>query len=197
MIQIAIFASGAGSNAQQIIQHFKFHRLIKIALVVCNKPGAGVITIAATEGIPVQMIEKERFLQGDAYTTEFLAHHIDFIVLAGFLWKIPSRLIAAFPNKIINIHPALLPEYGGKGMYGHFVHEAVIAAGEKESGISIHYVDEWYDHGNIIFQAKCAIEENETASSLANKIHALEHENYPAVIEKTVANCKIVVKREG
>jgi phosphoribosylglycinamide formyltransferase 1 len=190
MIQIAIFASGAGSNAQQIIQHFKFHPLIKIALVVCNTPGAGVITIAANEGIPVQMIEKEKFLKGDAYTAEFLVHHIDFIVLAGFLWKIPSRLIAAFPNKIINIHPALLPKYGGKGMYGHFVHEAVIAAGEKESGISIHYVDEWYDHGNIIFQESCVIEENETASSLADKIHALEHKNYPAVIEKTVQTVK-------
>jgi phosphoribosylglycinamide formyltransferase 1 len=190
MIQIAIFASGAGSNAQQIIWHFKSHPLIKIALVVCNKPGAGVITIAANEHIPVQMIEKEEFFNGTAYTGKLLAHHIDFIVLAGFLWKIPSKLIAAFPNKIINLHPALLPKYGGKGMYGSFVHEAVIAAGEKESGISIHYVDELYDHGNIIFQANCTIDENETPASLAGKIHILEHKNYPAVIEKTVQTVK-------
>jgi phosphoribosylglycinamide formyltransferase-1 len=190
MIQIAVFASGAGSNAQQVIRHFRLHPLIKIALIVCNKPGAGVIEIAAKENIPVQMIEKETFFYGDAYTDELQARHIDFIVLAGFLWKIPSRLIAAFPNKIINIHPALLPKYGGKGMYGHFVHEAVIAAGEKESGISIHYVDEWYDHGNVIFQEICTIAENETPASLALKIHALEHKNYPAVIEKTVQTVK-------
>jgi formyltetrahydrofolate-dependent phosphoribosylglycinamide formyltransferase len=194
MIQMAIFASGAGSNAQQIIQHFRLHPRIKIALVVCNKPGAGVIEIAAKENIPVQMIEKEKFLQGDAYTPELLARHIDFIVLAGFLWKIPSKLIAAFSNKIINIHPALLPRYGGKGMYGHFVHEAVIAAGEKESGITVHYVDEWYDHGNIIFQATCSVDENESPASLAKKIHVLEHKNYPAVIEKTVQTVKSSLK---
>ncbi|MEP6749632.1 MAG: phosphoribosylglycinamide formyltransferase [Bacteroidota bacterium] len=186
MIQIAIFASGAGSNAQQIIQHFKNHPLIKVALVVCNKTGAGVITVAANEHIPVQMIEKEEFFNGSAYTGKLLAHRINFIILAGFLWKIPLKLIAAFPNKIINLHPALLPKYGGKGMYGHFVHEAVIASGDKESGISIHYVDELYDHGNIIFQATCAVDENETPESLAKKIHALEYKNYPAVIEKTV-----------
>jgi phosphoribosylglycinamide formyltransferase 1 len=190
MIQIAIFASGAGSNAQTIIQHFRFHPIVKIALIVCNKPGAGVIAIAASENLQVLMIEKEKFFGGDAYAAELRAHQIDFIVLAGFLWKIPSKLIRAFPNKIINIHPALLPKYGGRGMYGHFVHEAVIAAGEKESGISIHYVDELYDHGNIIFQANCTIDENETPLSLAQKIHVLEHKNYPAVIEKTVQTVK-------
>ncbi|GAC1451788.1 MAG: phosphoribosylglycinamide formyltransferase [Chitinophagaceae bacterium] len=190
MIQMAIFASGAGTNAQQIIQHFKLHPHIKIALVVCNKPGAGVVAIAAAENIPVLMLEKEKFLNGNAYTDELEAHHINFIVLAGFLWKIPSRLIRAFPNKIINIHPALLPKYGGKGMYGHFVHEAVIAAGEKESGITVHFVDEWYDHGNIIFQAICTIDENESPASLAKKVHVLEHTNYPAVIEKTVQTVK-------
>ena len=131
-------------------------------------------------GIPVLMIEKEQFLKGDGYVDELKDAGIDFIVLAGFLWKIPSKLIAAFPNRIINIHPALLPKYGGKGMYGHFVHEAVIAAGEKESGISIHYVDEWYDHGNIIFQASCPVDANDDADSLAQKIHVLEHTHYPA-----------------
>jgi formyltetrahydrofolate-dependent phosphoribosylglycinamide formyltransferase len=187
---MAVFASGTGSNTQQIINHFRRHALIKVALVVCNKPGAGVIDVAARENIPVQMIEKETFFNGDAYTRELHALGIDFIILAGFLWKIPSRLIAAFPNRIINLHPALLPGYGGKGMYGRYVHEAVIAAGEKESGISIHYVDEWYDHGSTIFQATCTIDENETPASLAEKIQALEHKNYPAIIEKTILTAK-------
>ncbi len=186
MIQIAVFASGAGSNALQIIQHFKSHPEVSISLIVCNKPGAGVISIAEKENIPVLMLEKEKFLQGNAYADELKALGIDFIVLAGFLWKVPSNLIKAFTNKIINIHPALLPKFGGKGMYGKFVHEAVINAGEKESGITIHYVDEWYDHGNIIFQAVCSIDKEDTPLTLAGKVHALEHANYPAVIEKTV-----------
>lgn len=190
MIQLAIFASGTGTNAQQIIRHFNGHGMVKVALVVCNKPGAGVIQVAATAGIPILMIEKDRFFNGDAYTGELQERGIDFIVLAGFLWKLPSRLITAFSNRIINIHPALLPKYGGKGMYGRFVHEAVISAGEKESGISIHYVDEWYDHGNIIFQARCTIDEKDDAESLARKIHVLEHIHYPAVIEKTVQTVK-------
>lgn len=190
MIQIAVFASGTGTNTREIIGYFRLNPLIKISLVVCNRQGAGVIEIAAKNNIPVLMIDKERFFHGNAYIDELQARQIDFIVLAGFLWKIPSRLIAAFANKIINIHPALLPKYGGRGMYGHFVHEAVIAAGEKESGISIHYVDEWYDHGNIIFQANCTIDENETPASLAKKINALEHIHYPAVIEKTVQTVK-------
>jgi phosphoribosylglycinamide formyltransferase-1 len=187
---MAIFASGAGTNAQQIIQHFKEHPFIKIALIVCNKPGAGVIDIAAKENIPVLLIEKEKFLLGNAYTDELKALGIDFIVLAGFLWKLPAALVTSFPNKIINIHPALLPKYGGKGMYGNYVHEAVITAGEKESGITIHFVDEWYDHGNIIFQATCTIDENETPASLARKIHMLEHTHYPIIIEKTIQTVK-------
>jgi phosphoribosylglycinamide formyltransferase 1 len=186
MINIAVFASGGGSNAQKIIAHFQPHKIIEIALIVCNKPEAGVVGIAGKENIPLLIIEKERFFGGDAYTTELKTRHIDFIVLAGFLWKIPSKLITAYAGKIINIHPALLPKYGGKGMYGLYVHEAVIAAKEKESGISIHYVDELYDHGAIIFQASCPVEEKETPVSLAQKITRLEHENYPSVIEKTV-----------
>lgn len=190
MIQLAIFASGAGSNAQRIIQHFSSSTAVTCALVVCNKPGAGVVDIAAKAGIPVLMIEKEPFFRGDAYTAALSAHGIDFVVLAGFLWKLPARLVAAYPGKIINIHPALLPKYGGKGMYGHFVHEAVIAAGEKESGITIHYVDELYDHGNIIFQTSCPVVQGDTPATLAQKIHALEHAYYPAVIEKTVLTAK-------
>lgn len=190
ILHIAIFASGAGSNAQKIIDHFRSSPTIKIALIVCNKPGAGVLTIAAKEGIPTLIIEKERFFKNDAYLPELERFHIDFIVLAGFLWKLPKQLIQAFAQKIVNIHPALLPNYGGKGMYGHFVHEAVIANGEKESGITIHYVDELYDHGEIILQEKCSIIENETADSLAQKIHALEHLHYPTVIEQLLKKAK-------
>jgi formyltetrahydrofolate-dependent phosphoribosylglycinamide formyltransferase len=186
VIKVAIFASGAGSNAQKIIDHFRNHPSIKIALIVCNKPGAGVLTIAERENIPSLLIEKEKFFRGNAYTGELKEKHIDFIILAGFLWKVPTQLIAAYPQRIVNIHPALLPNYGGKGMYGNFVHEAVIAANDKQSGISIHYVDELYDHGKLIFQATCDIEPAETAGSLAQKIHALEHAHYPVILEKVL-----------
>jgi formyltetrahydrofolate-dependent phosphoribosylglycinamide formyltransferase len=185
--RIAIFASGAGSNAQKIIDHFRNHLSIKIALIVCNKPGAGVLNIAKKENIPTIIIEKEKFFRADAYINELQEKQIDFIVLAGFLWKLPSLLIKAYPGKIINIHPALLPLYGGKNMYGPRVHEAVIANNEKESGISIHYVDELYDHGQVIFQTKCPVLENDTPESLAQRIHALEHEYYPKLIEKVVS----------
>lgn len=185
-INVAIFASGAGSNAQKLIDHFRHHPQIKIALIVCNKPGAGVLTIAQKENIPALIIEKEKFFRGNAYVDEIKQHNVEFIVLAGFLWKVPVALIKAFPQGIINIHPALLPNYGGKGMYGRFVHEAVIEAKDKESGISIHYVDELYDHGQLIFQARCTIEAEDTAESLAQKIHALEHEHYPLIVEKVI-----------
>ena len=184
MTRIAIFASGAGSNAQKIIDHFRDSDRIKVSLVVCNKPGAGVLQIAAKEEIPSLVIEKEKFFRGNAYTDELQEAGIDFIILAGFLWKIPAALIRAYPGKIINIHPALLPAYGGKGMYGHHVHQAVIDHQEKESGITIHYVDEQYDHGDIIFQAKCPVLASDTADSLAGRIHQLEHQHYPAVIEQ-------------
>ena len=189
-VRIAVFASGAGSNAQKIIDHFRNSSNKKIALIVCNKPGAGVIQIAGKENIPVLLIEKERFFQGDEYIDELKKNKIDFIVLAGFLWKLPVALLRSFSHKIINIHPALLPNYGGKGMYGSKVHEAVLANKEKESGISIHYVDEIYDHGKIIFQARCAVLENDTIDSLAQRIHALEHEHYPKVIENIISQTK-------
>ncbi len=152
--RIAIFASGAGSNAAQIIRHLTGHPSIKVSLVVCNKPGAGVISIAENAGIPVLQIEKSRFFSGDAYLPVLKEHGINFIVLAGFLWKVPPRLISSYPGRIINIHPALLPLYGGKGMYGRKVHEAVIAGGEKESGITIHYVNEHFDEGENYFPGK-------------------------------------------
>jgi phosphoribosylglycinamide formyltransferase-1 len=183
---IAIFASGAGSNAEKIIGYLKGHPSIRVSLIVCNKPGAGVISIAQNQGIRVLLIEKERFFRGDTYLPELKEANIHFIVLAGFLWKIPEALVAAYPNKIINIHPALLPNYGGKGMYGMKVHEAVIAAGEKESGITIHYVNEHFDEGEPIFQAKCSIDGGDTPESLAQKIHALEHRYFPEVVERVV-----------
>ncbi|HMK05503.1 MAG TPA: phosphoribosylglycinamide formyltransferase [Ferruginibacter sp.] len=189
-IRIAIFASGAGSNAGKIIDHFVSSSTVKIALIVCNRPGAGVFDIAANNNIPALLIERERFFNGDNYLPELNKHKIDFIVLAGFLWKMPVSVIKAYPKKIINIHPALLPKYGGRGMYGDRVHEAVIAAGEKESGVSIHYVDELYDHGEIIFQASCTVNENDTAGSLAQKVHALEHEHYPRVISDLLPKVK-------
>jgi formyltetrahydrofolate-dependent phosphoribosylglycinamide formyltransferase len=185
---VAIFASGAGSNAEKIIQQMEIAAKagkgsFKVDLIVCNKPTAGVLSIAANHQIDTLLIEKEQFLNGDGYATELTARGIEFIVLAGFLWKIPVTLIKAYTNNIINIHPALLPKYGGKGMYGDKVHQAVIAAGEKESGITIHYVDEIYDHGNIIFQAKCIVDQKDSPSTLAQKIHQLEHQHYPEVID--------------
>jgi formyltetrahydrofolate-dependent phosphoribosylglycinamide formyltransferase len=188
--QIAIFASGAGSNAEKIIAYLKDHPAIRVSLIVCNKPDAGVISIAQNHGIRVLLIEKERFFSGDTYLPELKEAHIHFIVLAGFLWKIPEALIAAYPDKIINIHPALLPNYGGKGMYGMKVHEAVIAAGEKESGITIHYVNEHFDEGAPIFQAKCIIDGGDTPESLAQKIHVLEHRHFPEVVERVVSGSK-------
>lgn len=186
-INVAIFASGTGSNAQKIIDYFKPSKHINIALIVCNNPVAGVLKIGSTENIPRLLIEKEIF-RSTGYIPELKKHQIDFIVLAGFLWKIPPVLIRAFSNKIINIHPALLPAYGGKGMYGNAVHAAVIEAKEKESGITIHYVDEIYDHGKIIFQATCAVDKNESVESLSKKVHELEHNFYAPQIEKLLSD---------
>jgi len=183
---IAIFASGAGSNAAKIIEHLQNNEQINVALIVCNKPEAGVLTIAKANGVDTLLTEKENFFRGDAYVTTLKAKHIDFIVLAGFLWKVPAALIQSYPNKIINIHPALLPKYGGKGMYGHFVHEAVIANGESESGITIHYVNENFDEGKHIFQASCTVNESDTPDTLAAKIHQLEHQHFPKVVEQVV-----------
>lgn len=180
---IAIFASGAGSNAQKIIDYFRGSRNVKIVLIVCNNPNAAVNTIAAKENIPLLLIEKNEFKK-TGYLEEIKSFQPSLLVLAGFLWKIPEILIASFPQKIINIHPALLPDHGGKGMYGNAVHAAVIAANDKLSGITIHYVDEKYDNGKIIFQASCDVAENDTGESLAKKIHLLEHEYYPKTIAK-------------
>ena len=190
MKRIAIFASGAGTNAEKIIQHFALQKnkevSIEVALIVCNKPNAGVLQIAANSNISTLIIEKETFFRTDAYINELKKAQIDYIVLAGFLWKIPSQLVAAYPNAIINIHPALLPKYGGKGMYGNIVHQTVIDNKEKQSGITIHYVDDLYDNGSIIFQAQCDVSEDDTVETLASKIHFLEHAHYPRIIEEMV-----------
>ena len=183
---IALFASGNGSNAKKIIEYFAGNEHIVVNLVVCNKPGAGVTKIADEYDKPVLMIEKERFFRGDSYLNELHAFKIDFIVLAGFLWKIPEAIIMQYRNRIINIHPALLPKYGGKGMYGSKVHQAVIDAQDTESGITIHYVDEQYDHGDVIFQVSCPVLTTDNAESLAEKIHRLEHENFARIIEECV-----------
>ena len=193
-VHIAIFASGAGSNARKIIEYFEGGGVggglessrIKVSLIVCNVPGAGVLEIAEEKGIPTLMIKKDEFT-AMGYVESLHNAEIQFIVLAGFLWKVPEVLVRAYPKGIINIHPALLPKYGGKGMYGSRVHEAVIAAGEKESGITIHWVNENYDEGGIIYQAKCEVTLSDTPETLANKIHALEHAHFAPTIERLLS----------
>lgn len=187
-IKVAIFASGSGTNAEKIIRHFAGHKKVKIALVVCNKPGAGVLQIAQDNGINTLIINNKDLDEPETLLHTFRQEGIGFLVLAGFLKQLPGPLVKAYQNRIVNIHPALLPAYGGKGMYGHFVHEAVIANREKQSGISIHYVDELYDHGETIFQATCKVADNDTAASLAKKVQQLEHEHYPVVLEKILQN---------
>ncbi|PLX10745.1 MAG: phosphoribosylglycinamide formyltransferase [Marinilabiliales bacterium] len=186
MKRIAVFASGNGTNAQRIAEYFKNNKDIEISLILSNKPGAGVLERAEKLGIKSFVFNKNDFKKGQEVDVLLQQYGIDFIVLAGFLWLVPAFLIDKFPNKIINIHPALLPKYGGKGMYGMNVHRAVIENNEKESGISIHYVNNKYDEGQIIFQAKFDIDKGETPDSLANKIHKLEYEHFPKIIEKEI-----------
>lgn len=185
---IAIFASGTGSNARKIIDHFRNSRLARVTLIVSNKAGAGIFNIAEEENIPAVLIDKEEFFRGDRYVKLLQEKEIDLVVLAGFLWKVPSNLVAAFSGRIINIHPALLPKFGGKGMYGHFVHEAVLAAGEKESGITIHYVNEKYDDGGVILQERCAISPEDTPETLARKVQVLEHQWFPLIVERLLTS---------
>lgn len=179
---IIIFASGKGSNAESIIQYFQQSGAAGVSLIVCNKLEAGVLDIARQHNIPFLIINKQSL--GELLLVEQIReHHPDIIVLAGFLLKIPESLTKAFPNKIINIHPALLPNYGGKGMYGFNVHRAVVAAGEKESGITIHFVNEHYDEGRVVMQARCSISKEDTAEILAEKISRLEKSFFPKTIE--------------
>ena len=185
MKRLSIFVSGNGTNLQRIAEYFASNPEVEIANVVCNNPKAYSIERAKNLGIPLRMITKQDF-NSEAFIKELQDLDIDLIVLAGFLWKVPETLIKAFPKRIVNIHPALLPKYGGKGFYGEHVHEAVVAAKEPFSGITVHYVNEIYDSGEIILQARVALEEGETPESLAAKIHKLEQAYFPIAIEQTL-----------
>lgn len=186
MLNIAIFASGSGSNAENIISYFKDRNICRIKVIISNKPDAYVHDRAKRLGIKSVTFAKSDFDLSDKVFEYLKSEQIDFIILAGFLLKVPTQIVEAFPYKIVNIHPALLPKFGGKGMYGDNVHKAVVAAGETESGITVHYVNENYDEGNIIFQAKCTVEAEDTFEDVANKVHQLEYENFPQVIESVL-----------
>lgn len=186
MNNIAIFASGSGTNAENIIRFFRPNQKTQVKLILTNKPDAKVIQRAQDLGISSVIFDREEFKNGEKILTRLKEYEINFIVLAGFLWLVPGYLLQAFEGKIVNIHPALLPKYGGKGMYGDLVHQSVVANGEKESGISIHYVNEKYDEGNIIFQATCPIEPGDTPEIVASKVHQLEYEHFPRVIEQII-----------
>ena len=179
-----IFASGLGTNVQKIIEYFSNKLHIRIKLIVSNNPDAQVLQLAKEHNIASLLINKEDFYITDRLVKHLQNLNIDLIILAGFLWLIPENLIHAFPNKIINIHPALLPKFGGKGMYGKYVHKAVKAAAEKETGITIHYVNNQYDEGSVIFQTSCLIDEEDTPELIAKKVQQLEHQYYSKVIEQ-------------
>lgn len=179
---IAIFASGTGSNARKIIEYFQDHPTIRVSIVVSNKATAAVLEMAKSHHIETHIVSRHSFYETDAILSTLKG--IDLVVLAGFLWLIPKYLVEAFPQAIVNIHPALLPKYGGKGMYGIHVHRAVKAADEKESGISIHFVNEAYDEGQLIFQASCSIDESDTPESIARKVLMLEHQHFAPVLEQ-------------
>ncbi len=183
MKKIVIFASGNGSNAQRIAEVFSTIHDLSVVRIYCNKPQAYVIERAKNLKIPSMVFNRDDFYTSLKVLDQLQHDSPDLIVLAGFLWLIPANITEAYKDRIINIHPALLPSYGGKGMYGMKVHNAVIANKEKESGITIHLVNEKYDDGDILFQAKCAVSESDTPESLAQKIHTLEYENFPAEIE--------------
>jgi len=185
MYNIAIMASGSGSNAENIIRYFEHHADIRIGLVLANKPDAYVLERAAKLNVPARVFNKEEFTSPD-FSQHLLKEGITHIVLAGFLWLVPKHLIAAFPDRIVNIHPALLPKFGGKGMYGSKVHEAVIATGEKETGITIHLVNEEYDKGVPLLQVSCTVTTADTADTVAAKVHELEYQHFPRTIENWI-----------
>ena len=186
MTNIAVFASGSGSNAQRLIEYFKNSSDIQVKILLSNNKNAYALERAKNLGVPSLVFDRKSFCETDEIVKKLKEENISWIVLAGFLWLIPKNLIKAFPNRIINIHPALLPLYGGKGMYGHFVHEAVVAAKDKETGITIHFVNENYDEGQIIFQSKCSIDAMDTPDTVAKKVQLLEHEHFPSVVENLI-----------
>ena len=185
MVRIAILASGSGTNAQKLMEHFQGHASAEVALVCSDKPRAGVVQRAWDMGVPCYLFNGSELKDG-TLLHELEGCSIDLIVLAGFMRLIPAEMVRGFPDRMINIHPALLPKYGGKGMYGGHVHRAVLAAGEKESGITIHLVNERYDEGQVLFQAACPVLPEDDADALAARIHGLEHEHYPVVVEGVV-----------
>ena len=183
MKKLAILASGTGSNAERITRYFAEKKTAEITLIITNKENAGVIERAERLNVPCMVVSSKDFKEGKAL--EILKRYeIDFIVLAGFLLRIPDDILHNYPNRIVNIHPSLLPKYGGKGMFGHHVHEAVLAAGDAESGITIHYIDEHYDEGAVILQVKCPVLPDDTPDTLASRVHQLEYEHFPVVIEE-------------
>lgn len=186
-MNIIIFASGSGTNAEKLIEYFSDSADIQVSGVFSNKPDAFVLERAKKHQIPSEVFTNGEF-KSETFLEKLLPYQPDFIILAGFLRKVPDYLIAKFPDRIINIHPALLPKYGGKGMYGSFVHEAVIANKESSSGITIHLVNENYDEGRVLFQASCDIDENDTPDSLAAKVHQLEHQHFPKIVADYIAD---------
>ena len=189
MKNLVIFASGSGSNAENIIRYFASKPDFCVKKIYCNVPGAYVLERARQLQVPACVFTREEFRNPDKLLRRLQDEGTDFIVLAGFLWLVPPCITAAYPNRIVNIHPALLPAYGGKGMYGHHVHEAVLAAGEQQSGITIHYVNDRYDSGDIIFQATCPVLPDDTPDTLAARVHELEYRHFPRVIEETASAC--------
>lgn len=186
MKKIVVFASGSGSNAERIATYFSEKGSAQVSLILCNNLQAGVLERAKRLDIPSLVFNRQAFYKTNVVLDVLKTQQPDLIVLAGFLWKVPENLITAYPNRILNIHPSLLPKYGGKGMYGDRVHQAVVANSETESGITIHYVNEHYDEGNIIFQAKTTVLPTDTPDTLAEKIHLLEYEYFPKVIEEVL-----------
>jgi phosphoribosylglycinamide formyltransferase-1 len=187
-INIALFASGSGTNVENIYNYFSKNQHIKISCILCNKPDAYVITRAQRLSIDFLLFNRSDFENSNKILTYLEAQNVELIVLAGFLWLIPDWLIEKFPQRILNIHPALLPKYGGKGMYGDKVHYAVYENNEKESGISIHFVNKNYDEGQIIFQKSVKLDLSDTPNSIASKVHELEYHYYPTIIEKIAVN---------
>lgn len=183
-LYLAVLASGNGTNAEEIFKYFKDHSSISVQGLLTNNPKAHVIKRATRNNIPCRIFNREEFTNGGKILRTLQQWNIDAIVLAGFLWLIPEYLIDQYQNRILNIHPALLPQFGGKGMYGMYVHQAVLDSGQKESGITIHLVNKHYDNGTIIFQERCTIDAQDTPETLAGKIHILEHRFYPQVIEQ-------------
>lgn len=184
---IAIFASGSGSNAENIVRYFQDNDAVKVKLIIANKNDAYVLQRARNLNIPSAVFLKEEWKTAENIVSILKEYEIDFIVLAGFLLRIPDTLLHAYPNSIINIHPALLPKYGGKGMYGDHVHKAVVAAGDTQSGITIHYIDDKYDEGEMIAQFACEVAPEDTYETVAAKVHALEYEHFPRVIEEVLS----------